>query len=50
MSVNAWLRQLRVCLFSMGTPGPYSSSTLNVGGPSFGVLSSMPRRGRFNWP
>lgn len=28
-------------LFSMGTPGPYGSSTLNVGDPSFGVLSSM---------
>jgi hypothetical protein len=28
-------------LFSMGSPGPYGSSTLNVGDPSFGVLSSM---------
>jgi Carboxypeptidase regulatory-like domain/TonB dependent receptor/TonB-dependent Receptor Plug Domain len=28
-------------LFSMGTPGPYGSSTLNVGDPSFGVISSM---------
>lgn len=28
-------------LFSMGAPGPYGSSTLNVGDPSFGVLSSM---------
>jgi hypothetical protein len=25
----------------MGSPGPYGSSTLNVGDPSFGVLSSM---------
>lgn len=28
-------------LFSMGAPGPYGASTLNVGDPSFGVLSSM---------
>jgi hypothetical protein len=28
-------------LFSMGSPGPYGSSTLNVGDPSFGVISSM---------
>jgi hypothetical protein len=28
-------------LFSLGSPGPYGSSTLNVGDPSFGVLSSM---------
>ncbi len=28
-------------LFSMGTPGPYGDSTLNVGDPSFGVISSM---------
>jgi outer membrane receptor protein involved in Fe transport len=28
-------------LFSMGSPGPYGSGTLNVGDPSFGVLSSM---------
>jgi len=28
-------------MFSMGTPGPYGSSTLNVGDPSFGVISSM---------
>ena len=28
-------------LFSTGAPGPYGSSTLNVGDPSFGVLSSM---------
>lgn len=28
-------------LFSMGTPGPYGSSTLSVGDPNFGVLTSM---------
>jgi Carboxypeptidase regulatory-like domain len=28
-------------LFSMGAPGPYGSGTLNVGDPSFGVLTSM---------
>ncbi|HUO26502.1 MAG TPA: TonB-dependent receptor [Candidatus Aquilonibacter sp.] len=28
-------------LFSMGTPGPYGDSTLNVGDPNFGVISSM---------
>jgi hypothetical protein len=28
-------------LFSMGTPGPYGDSTLNVGDPSFGVISRM---------
>ncbi len=28
-------------LFSTGSPGPYGSSTLNVGDPSFGVLSNM---------
>ena len=28
-------------LFSLGSPGPYGSSTLNVGDPSFGVISSM---------
>jgi len=28
-------------LFSLGAPGPYGSSTLNVGDPSFGVISSM---------
>jgi hypothetical protein len=28
-------------LFSMGSPGPYGSSTLNVGDPNFGVISSM---------
>jgi hypothetical protein len=28
-------------LFSMGSPGPYGSSTLNVGDPSFGILTSM---------
>ena len=37
-------------LFSMGSPGPYGSSTLNVGDPSFGILSSMspigPRQGQ----
>jgi len=27
-------------VFSMGSPGPYGSSTMNVGDPSFGVLSS----------
>ncbi len=28
-------------LFSMGTPGPYGNSTLQVGSPGFGVLTSM---------
>ena len=28
-------------LFSMGTPGPYGSSTLSVGDPNFGVLTQM---------
>ncbi len=28
-------------LFSMGAPGPYGSSTLNVGDPNFGVITSM---------
>jgi hypothetical protein len=28
-------------LFSMGVPGPYGDSTLNVGDPSFGMISSM---------
>ena len=27
-------------VFSMGTPGPYGGSTLNVGDPNFGVISS----------
>jgi hypothetical protein len=27
-------------VFSMGTPGPYGSSTLNVGDPNFGVISA----------
>ncbi|SPF49946.1 conserved hypothetical protein [Candidatus Sulfotelmatobacter kueseliae] len=27
--------------FSMGSPGPYGSSTLNVGDPSFGILTGM---------
>jgi hypothetical protein len=27
-------------VFSMGSPGPYGSSTMNVGDPSFGVISS----------
>jgi hypothetical protein len=28
-------------LFSMGTPGPYGDSTLNVGDPSFGIIQRM---------
>ena len=28
-------------LFSLGTPGPYGDSTLNVGDPSFGVIPRM---------
>jgi hypothetical protein len=28
-------------LFSMGGPGPYGSGTLNVGDPTFGMLTSM---------
>jgi len=28
-------------LFSLGTPGPYGDSTLNVGDPSFGVIPYM---------
>jgi hypothetical protein len=28
-------------LFSMGSPGPYGSGTLNVGDPTFGMLTSM---------
>jgi hypothetical protein len=28
-------------LFSLGTPGPNGSSTLNVGDPSFGILTGM---------
>jgi len=36
-------------LFSLGTPGPYGDSTLNVGDPSFGVIPYMqnsPRQGQ----
>ena len=28
-------------LFSLGTPGPYGDSTLNVGDPSFGIIPRM---------
>jgi hypothetical protein len=36
-------------LFSLGTPGPYGDSTLNVGDPSFGIIPRMansPRQGQ----